>query len=80
MKRKTIYDQAIENKLTGGPVVLVLHCSEESIAGFVMPGKPGVACVEGPEEDVKDFVSRIRVSAADSVVGSLAHFANLCCL
>jgi hypothetical protein len=63
MKRKTIFDLATDCKLTGAPHpassknLLSMPC-----AGIVMPGKPGVACVEGPEDDVKDFVSRIRVS------------------
>ena len=36
-----------------------------------MPGKPGVVCVEGFEDDVKEFVSSIRVHAV--LLGFIHH-------
>ena len=34
--------------------------SELGLHGFVLPGKPGIICVEGPAEDVQQFYAAIR--------------------
>ena len=33
---------------------------ELGLHGFVLPGKPGIICVEGVVEDVQEFYSHIR--------------------
>ncbi|KAM8975366.1 RWD domain-containing protein 2B [Pelodytes ibericus] len=39
----------------------ILEWSKElELSGFSMPGKPGIVCVEGPQESCEEFWSRIR--------------------
>lgn len=42
---------------------LPVLADQYDLTGFLLPGKPGVICVEGAEEDVKEFWERIRTWA-----------------
>ena len=39
---------------------VVQIAKEMGVNGFIMPGKPGVICVEGEENDVQEFWIRLR--------------------
>eukprot|EP00466_Bigelowiella_natans_P017946 jgi/Bigna1/88317/estExt_fgenesh1_pg.C_300141 len=43
---------------------------EKGLTGFLMPGKPGVACLEGPESSINDFLRITRTQLFASVAPS----------
>ncbi|KAM4794818.1 RWD domain-containing protein 2B [Rhinophrynus dorsalis] len=56
--RLWIYSHHIYNKVKRKHI---LEWSKEmELSGFCMPGKPGIVCVEGPQESCEEFWSRIR--------------------
>ncbi|CAL1570155.1 unnamed protein product [Knipowitschia caucasica] len=57
--RLWIYSHHIYNKSKRKSI---LDWSKElGLTGFSMPGKPGVVCVEGPQEACEDFWARLKV-------------------
>lgn len=43
-------------------------CAVDDIIGFSLPGKPGVVVVEGDENNVKEFLTVIRVSRYNTCI------------
>lgn len=39
---------------------LVKWAKEFELTGFVLPGKPGVMCIEGNDVNIQDFMTRVR--------------------
>lgn len=39
---------------------LVCWAREFDLTGFVMPGKPGMLCIEGSDSNIQDYLARVR--------------------
>ncbi|XP_039224832.1 RWD domain-containing protein 2B isoform X1 [Crotalus tigris] len=58
LTRLWIYSHHIYNKQKRKSIIE--WSKELSLSGFSMPGKPGIICVEGPQEMCEEFWARIR--------------------
>ncbi|KAI1893621.1 hypothetical protein AGOR_G00125600 [Albula goreensis] len=57
--RLWIYSHHIYNKVKRKNI---LEWSNDlSLSGFCMPGKPGIVCVEGPQDSCEEFWARVKV-------------------
>lgn len=59
MERLWIYSHHIKSKTKRQNIVK--HSKELELSGFMLPGKPGIICVEGEKENTQNFWKIIRV-------------------
>lgn len=59
MERLWIYSHHIKSKTKRQNIVK--HSKELELSGFMLPGKPGIICVEGEKENTQKFWKIIRV-------------------